>query len=36
MSRAVIEGFLDAMGWPWDSGLSLLLDEAVLEVERGG
>lgn len=25
---------LDALGWPWDEGLSLLIDLAVLEEEE--
>jgi len=34
-SREAIEACLDALGgpWPWDAGLSRLLDEAVVEEE---
>lgn len=34
MSRAEVERMLDALGWPWDAGLSLLLDRALVEEER--
>jgi hypothetical protein len=27
--RWKIEGYLDRLGWPWDAGLSALIDEAV-------
>jgi hypothetical protein len=38
VSRRRIEALLDLLGrpWPWDSGLSLLLDQAVLEEEATG
>jgi hypothetical protein len=29
--RAVIENMIDAISWAWDSGLSLLLDQAVIK-----
>jgi hypothetical protein len=34
--RAEIEALLDQLGqpWPWDAGLSLLLDAAVIAEER--
>ena len=33
MKRADVESLLDMLGWAWDAGLSLLLDQAVLEEE---
>jgi hypothetical protein len=34
MTRAQVEMMLDEIGWPWDRGLSLLLDEAVAAEEQ--
>ena len=31
--RAHVEALLDALGWPWDAGLSALLDATVLREE---
>jgi hypothetical protein len=31
--RAKVEHLLDRVGWAWNTGLSLLLDLAVLEEE---
>jgi hypothetical protein len=35
MTRAEVECLLDALHWAWDDGISLLLDQAVLDAEAG-
>lgn len=35
MIRAQLEAMLDELDWPWDEGLSLELDVAVLAEEGG-
>jgi hypothetical protein len=36
VSRREVEHLLDALGWPWDEGLSLELDAAVIAEEGAG